>query len=75
MPVTLKRNLVYEENESFYGLIAHQHNIKIEDLYLYKCDLRFIKAQMHNFKCDTICLMDADRWHDIDAIDLEDDDE
>ena len=71
MCVTLKRHLVYENNEPYYGLIAKQNGIKREELYLYKCGMRMIMAQMHNFKCDVVCLMDANKWHDIKAADLE----
>ena len=46
--------------------------IKREDLILYKCDIRFIKAQMHNFKCENILLIDADDWHYIYSYELED---
>ena len=69
--VTLKRNLVCdEEHEWAYLMTAKQNKIKLEDLYLYKCNLRFIKAQMHNFKCDKLCLIDAEGLHTIYKSDL-----
>lgn len=76
MIVTLKRNLMYRADNSddlaFYNLLCRQNNIKREDLILYKCDVRFIKAQMHNFKCENILLIDADDWHYIYSYELED---
>ena len=76
MIVTLKRNLMYRADNSddlaFYNLLCRQNNIKREDLILYKCDIRFIKAQMHNFKCENILLIDADDWHYIYSYELED---
>ena len=72
--ITLSRHLVCdEEYEGFFNMIAEQNKISRDDLYLCRCNLRFLQAQMNLFKCTTCYLIHADGWYNISDFELEKD--